>query len=116
MPHYEQAAIREEVDNRRAARHRTRFPVLLEHLRDGDMRGDITNISAHGFMIENCPGLERGDRVNIRLPVVGVMEAYVIWTRDDRAGFQLERIIALPDFIALLDEVQDRARIASKGR
>ena len=35
----------------------------------------------------------------IRLPEIGRIEAYCIWTRDDRAGFQFERIIRLDDFM-----------------
>lgn len=99
------------TDLRRAARHPVDFPVIVEHYRNGDMKLHVANISAHGFMVDNVDGLERGDRVIIRLPVVGRIEAYVIWTRDTRAGFQFERIIRLDDFSAIIDTLQPNPRL-----
>jgi len=99
------------TDLRRAARHPVDFPVIVEHYRNGDINLHVTNISAHGFMADNTGDLQRGDRILIRLPVVGRIEAYVIWTRDDRAGFQFERIIRLDDFMALIDTLQPNPRL-----
>ncbi|MBE5072806.1 PilZ domain-containing protein [Erythrobacteraceae bacterium E2-1 Yellow Sea] len=99
------------TDLRRAARHPVDFPVIVEHRRLGDINLHIANISAHGFMIDNAPALNRGDRVIIRLPVVGRIEAYVIWTREERAGFQFERIIRLDDFMAIIDTLQPNPRL-----
>jgi hypothetical protein len=42
---------------------------------------------------------------------VGRIEAYVIWTRDARAGFQFERIIRLDDFVAIIDQLQPNPRL-----
>ncbi|TNE59429.1 MAG: PilZ domain-containing protein [Sphingomonadales bacterium] len=99
------------TDMRRAARHPVDFPVIAEHRRLGDLQLHVANISAHGFMVDNGEGLQRGDRVIIRLPVVGRIEAYVIWSRDERAGFQFERIIRLDDFLAIIDELQPNPRL-----
>lgn len=99
------------TDLRRAARHPVDFPVIAEHHDRGDVRMRISNLSAHGFMIDNSDGLERGDRVIVRLPVVGRIEAYVIWTREERAGFQFERIIRLDDFVAIIDTLQPNPRL-----
>ena len=81
------------TDMRRAARHPVDFPVIVEHFARGDLNLHVCNVSAHGFMVDDADNLSRGDRVIIRLPIVGRIEAYVIWTRDNRAGFQFERII-----------------------
>jgi hypothetical protein len=62
-------------------------------------------------MVDNAPALGRGDRIIIRLPVVGRIEAYVIWTRDSRAGFQFERIIRLDDFVTIIDQLQPNPRL-----
>jgi hypothetical protein len=62
-------------------------------------------------MVDNAEKLQRGDRIIIRLPVVGRIEAYVIWTRDSRAGFQFERIIRLDDFVAIIDQLQPNPRL-----
>lgn len=99
------------TDQRRAARHPVDHPVIAEHHDRGDMPLHIANISAHGFMVDNADDLARGERVMIRLPVIGMIEAYVIWTRDARAGFQFERIIRLDDFVCLIDTLQPNPRL-----
>lgn len=99
------------TDLRRAARHPVDFPVIAEHRRLGDIEQHVANLSAHGFMVDDAESLQRGDRIIIRLPVVGRIEAYVIWTRDERAGFQFERILRLDDFLAIIDELQPNPRL-----
>nr|WP_255548262.1 PilZ domain-containing protein [Erythrobacter ani] len=96
---------------RRAARHPVDFPVIVEHFAHGDLNLHVSNMSAHGFMVDDAEKLKRGDRVIIRLPVVGRIEAYVIWTRDNRAGFQFERIIRLDDFMSIIDTLQPNPRL-----
>ncbi len=91
---------------RRSARHPVDYPVIAEHRTQGDMKLHVSNISAHGFMIDSAPILARGDRLIVRLPVVGRIEAYVIWVTEDRAGFQFERIIRLDSFMAMIRELQ----------
>ena len=102
------------TDMRQAARHPVDFPVIVEHYARGDMNLHVSNLSAHGFMVDDAENLSRGDRVIIRLPVVGRIEAYVIWTRDKRAGFQFERIIRLDDFVAVIDTLQPNPRLRRK--
>ncbi len=99
------------TDMRRAARHPVDYPVIAEHHDRGDMRLHISNISAHGFLVDDAQDLGRGDRVIVRLPIVGRIEAYVIWTRDTRAGFQFERIIRVDDFNELVDTLQPNPRL-----
>lgn len=105
-----QTAPNTDMDLRRAARHRAELKVLAESRAHGDQTIHIVNVSAHGFMIDDNPGFERGDRVELRLPVVGRIEALVIWTVENRAGFQFERVVRLPDFLGLLDHVSPRLR------
>lgn len=96
---------------RNAARHPVDFPVIGEHQKHGDVEMHIANLSAQGFMIDNADGLARGDRVIIRLPLVGRIEAYVIWISKERAGFQFERILRLDDFMAIIDTLQPNPRL-----
>ncbi|BBC73087.1 pilus assembly protein PilZ [Altererythrobacter sp. B11] len=103
------------TDMRRSARHPVDHLVIAEHRERGDLRLHIANISAHGFMTDHSPKLERGGRVMIRLPVIGRIEAYCIWTTEDRAGFQFERIIRQDDFTAIIRELQPNPRLRSKG-
>lgn len=97
-------------DLRRAARHRASHKAIAESRRHGDQHIHISNISAHGFMIDDNAAFEHGDRIELRLPVVGRIEAHLIWTVEDRAGFQFERVIRLPDFMALIEQVGARLR------
>lgn len=99
---------------RRAARHPVDFPVIAEHRDRGDLSLHIANISAHGFMVDGAPEMARGERVIIRLPEIGRIEAYVIWVRDDRAGLQFERIIRLDDFVRMMDTLQPNPRLRNR--
>jgi hypothetical protein len=103
------------TDLRRSTRHPVDFPVIGEHRDRGDMKLHVCNMSAHGFMVDGAPALERGDRIIIRLPLVGRIEAYCIWTTEDRAGFQFERIIRLDDFMSMIAELQPNPRLRARG-
>ena len=94
------------TEMRRAARHPVDYPVIAEHRQRGDLKLHICNLSSHGFMIDEAPEMARGDRLIVRLPVVGRIEAYCIWTADTRSGFQFERIIRSDDFLTMIAEIQ----------
>lgn len=102
--------LNDDVDLRRAARHRADHKVIAESKTHGDRTIHIVNVSAHGFMIDDNPIFERGDRVELRLPAIGRLEALVIWTVEQRAGFQFERVVRLPDFLALLDHISPKSK------
>jgi hypothetical protein len=99
------------TEMRRATRHPVDCPVIAEHRQLGDIHLHIVNLSAHGFMADGAPGLTRGERVIIRLPVVGRIEAHLIWITDDKAGFQFERIIRLDDFLKVIENLQPNPRL-----
>ena len=102
-------------DMRRSSRHPVDYPVIGEHRTIGDIKLHICNLSAHGFMVDDAPAFERGDRVIVRLPLIGRIEAYCIWTTEDRAGFQFERIIRLDDFVAMIEDLQPNPRLRRRG-
>jgi hypothetical protein len=99
------------TDMRRAARHPVDYPVIGEHRQRGDVHLHIVNLSPHGFMAKGNHGLDRGDRITIRIPVVGRIESHMIWAVDERSGFQFERIIRLEDFLELIDSLQPNPRL-----
>ena len=103
------------TDMRRASRHPVDYSVIAEHLMHGDMKLHVSNISAHGFMIDKADGIGRGDRMIIRLPMVGRIEAYCIWVTDDRAGFQFERIIRFDDFQNMIGEMQPNPKLRGRS-
>ena len=99
------------TDKRRAARHPVDYAVIGEHRQFGDVHLHIVNISAQGFMTEGELGLDRGERLVMRLPVIGRIEAHLIWSHEGRAGFQFERIIRIDDFLKLIDTLQPNPRL-----
>jgi len=99
------------TDKRRAMRHPVDHKLIAEHRQHGDIHLRIANISAQGFMTDGETPLNRGERLTIRLPVVGQIEAHLIWSHDDRAGFQFERIIRLDEFTKLIDVIQPNPRL-----
>jgi hypothetical protein len=102
------------TDMRRSTRHPVDYRVIGEHRQRGDVQLHIVNLSAHGFMAGGLTELGRGERVVIRLPEVGRIEAHLIWVSGERAGFQFERIIRASEFIALIDNLQPNPRL--RGR
>lgn len=99
------------TDLRRAARHPVDHKVIGEHRRLGDVHLHIVNVSAHGFMVEGGTEIERGERVTIRLPEIGRIEAHMIWASEGRAGFQFERIVRLEVFMRMIDTLQPNPRL-----
>lgn len=98
-------------DKRRAMRHPVDHKLIAEHRQHGDVHLHIVNISAQGFMATGDTELSRGERLTVRLPIVGQIEAHLIWAHDGRAGFQFERIIRLDDFLKLIDAIQPNPRL-----
>lgn len=103
------------TDKRRSTRHPVSYSVVAEAFRQGDLELHIANISSHGFMIDKGADVARGDRLIVRLPVVGRIEAYCIWVADERAGFQFERIIRVDDFAKLIKELQPNPALRQRG-
>jgi hypothetical protein len=78
---------------RRGTRHDVDYSVTAEHRKLGDISLHIANISDQGFMILGHVPLARGERIAIRLPIIGRIEAHLVWAHEGRAGFQIERVI-----------------------
>ena len=104
------------TDKRRAARHPVDHQTIAEHRQFGDIHLHIVNVSAQGFMVRGEMDLERGERVVVRLPVIGMIEAHLIWSHEGRAGFQFERIIRIDDFFQMVDMLQPNPRLRLRPR
>ena len=102
------ASPNSDAELRSKARHRANHKVIAESRQHGEKTIHIVNVSAHGFMIDGNPGYQRGERVELRLPVIGRIEALVTWTVEHRVGLQFERVLRLPDFLALLDVIDPK--------
>lgn len=99
------------TEMRGAMRHPVDFNVIGEHRRLGDVPVHVVNLSAHGFMSSGPPDLDRGDRITIRLPIIGRIEAHQIWCTGDRAGFQFERVLRPHDLLRMIDALQPGLRL-----
>jgi hypothetical protein len=62
----------------------------------------LVNISACGMMARCEADYPVGSSVRVHLPVVGLIHAEVRWCLGGRMGFQLDRMIGLGDYYALL--------------
>ncbi|OYY88978.1 MAG: pilus assembly protein PilZ [Sphingomonas sp. 28-66-16] len=62
----------------------------------------IVNMSAMGLMARCEVDLLPGDRITIRVPVVGIISAEIRWSLGGRIGCELDRTIDLADYYELL--------------
>ena len=94
------------TDLRQGARFPVRHTAMCEHRVLGDIVLQLSNVSRVGFMVDARGGVERGDRLIIRLPASVRIEAFCIWTRHQRAGFQFERPIRAELFAAIVPQMK----------
>jgi hypothetical protein len=99
-----------ESDRREAMRHPVDYPLFAAHARRGDVKLRIVNISTAGFMANGDVALTAGERVTLRLPVIGEIEAHMVWADATRVGFRFERIVRLGDFTRLFVAMQPPRR------
>lgn len=65
----------------------------------------LVNISAGGLMARCEAAYRPGDRIDVRLPVVGTAVAEVRWALGGRIGCQFDRTIPLADYLPMLAEL-----------
>ncbi len=92
-------------DLRRATRFPVDFETICEFHPHQEIRVRISNISANGMMLADPIDMAKGDRLVVRLPIVGRIEAYLVWSHQERQGFKFERVIREPDFVAMLYKI-----------
>ena len=101
------------TDHRRSTRHPVDLPMIGEHRRLGDIMLNLINVSTTGFMVRGELALNRGERLTIRLPHIGRIEAFLVWGDDERSGFQFERIVRIDDFSKMIKMLQPNPRLRS---
>lgn len=60
------------------------------------------NISADGLLMRYERGLEPGDLVIFRMPIVGRITAKVIWSLGGKTGVQFDRMIGVEDYLPMI--------------
>ena len=92
------ASPNSDAELRSKARHRANHKVIAESRQHGEKTIHIVNVSAHGFMIDGNPGYQRGERVELRLPVIGRIEALSRGQWNNVWGCSLNACCACPTF------------------
>ena len=69
------------------------------------------NISADGLLMRFERGLEIGDVVVFRMPIVGRIAAHVIWSLAGKTGVQFEKMIAVEDYLPMIRAMGARAEV-----
>jgi hypothetical protein len=62
-------------------------------------------------MVKGEVALQRGERITIRLQHIGRIEAFLVWSDGNRAGFQFERILRGDDFLMMIKALQPNPRL-----
>jgi hypothetical protein len=99
------------TDQRNSTRHPVDLALIAEHRRLGDIMMNLINVSTTGFKTRGALEFGRGERVTIRLPQIGRIEAFLVWNESERAGFQFERIIRADDFAKMIKSLQPNPRL-----
>lgn len=97
---------------RTSTRFAVNHEVMADHCTLGEVPMAIVNISMVGFMVNARGGIERGERLLLKLPEFGRLEALCIWTRFQQAGFLFERPIPSDKFERVVADMKD-ARASS---
>jgi len=98
MPRYATAVRDARGEPRDEVMHRT-------HALDGDDRTVklvLVNMSANGLMARCDGDPAAGERLRIRLPILGYVDAIIRWSLGGRIGCELERTIPLAEYYTML--------------
>ena len=86
-----------------------RLPVILP---DGSQdMCTCVNISADGLLMRFERGLEIGDLVVFRMPIVGRIAAKVVWSIAGKTGVQFEKMIDVEDYLPMVRAMGARGDI-----
>ena len=67
------------------------------------------NISADGMLMRFERGLEIGDLVVFRMPIIGRTAAKVVWSLGGKTGVQFDKSIAVEDYLPMIRAMVARA-------
>ena len=60
------------------------------------------NISADGMLMRFERGLEIGDLVVFRMPIIGRTSAKVVWSIGGKTGLQFDKSISVEDYLPMI--------------
>lgn len=89
-------------DLRNTMRIRVDYPMLSESRQHGEIILILDNLSPHGLMVRGSHPLLLGERLIFHIPGLGRIEGHMLWQRDNRTGFQFERIVQMNELEAIV--------------
>lgn len=90
------------IENRRAPRDAVSFRAPITGPGGLDVRVLLVDLSPFGFMARGTLPLVAGDRVTLRLPVVGEIHAVIRWSLGGRMGGEFEHEIPAHGYARML--------------
>lgn len=94
-----------KTDFRRDDRFQVNYYAAGEHGRLGRLILKIVDLSSTGVMIDGKAGIERGDKILLRLSDATNVEALCIWTWHQHAGLQFDQAISSSELMSALDAI-----------
>ena len=98
-----QHARHSKTDFRRDDRFQVNFYAAGEHGRLGRLILKIVDLSSTGVMVDGKAGIERGDKIFLRLADATNVEALCIWTWHQHAGLQFDQAIGSSELMSTID-------------
>lgn len=86
-----------ESEFRRDDRFQTNYYATGEHSHLGQLVLKVVNLSSTGAMVDGKAGVERGDKIILRLPAGKDVDALCLWTWHQQAGLQFDKPISFAD-------------------
>ena len=93
-----------KTDFRRDDRFQVNYYATGEHGRLGQLILKIVDLSSTGVMIDGKAGIERGDKILLRLSDATNVEALCIWTWHQHAGLQFDQAISSSELMSAIDD------------
>ena len=92
-----------KTDFRRDDRFQVNYYAAGEHGRLGKLILKIVDLSSTGVMIDGKAGIERGDKILLRLSDATNVEALCIWTWHQHAGLQFDQAISSSELMSTME-------------
>ena len=92
-----------QTDFRRDDRFQVNFYATGEHGRLGRLILKIVDLSSTGVMIDGKAGIERGDKILLRLSDATNVETLCLWTWYQKAGLQFDQPISSSELTSNID-------------
>ena len=92
-----------KADFRRDNRFQVNYYATGEHRRLGKLILKIVDLSSTGVMIDGKAGIDRGDRILLRLPAATDVETLCLWTWYQKAGLQFDQPISSSELTSNID-------------